>query len=59
MILKAYSLLMKNRHPSREEIIREMDDNLCRCGSYSRIIRAIQAAADRMKGEKRGNEPVP
>lgn len=59
MILKAYSLLMKNRHPSREEIIREMDDNLCRCGSYSRIIRAIQAAAGRMKGEKRENEPIP
>ena len=59
MVLKAYGLLMKNRHPSREEIIREMDDNLCRCGSYSRIIRAIQAAAGRMKGEKRENESIP
>jgi aerobic-type carbon monoxide dehydrogenase small subunit (CoxS/CutS family) len=45
MILNAVGLLHKNPKPSREEIIAEMDDNLCRCGSYNRIIDAIQTAA--------------
>ena len=45
MILNAYSLLLKNPHPTREEIIESLDDNLCRCGSHTRIIRAVQTAA--------------
>jgi aerobic-type carbon monoxide dehydrogenase small subunit (CoxS/CutS family) len=45
MILTAYALLLQNRHPSREEIIRGMDDNLCRCGAHKRIIEAIQGAS--------------
>ena len=50
MILKAYSLLRGSPRPTREEIIRGMDDNLCRCGSHVRIIEAIQTAAREMKG---------
>ena len=50
MILNAYSLLLKNPQPSKEEIIQQMDENLCRCGSYARIIQAIQSASRRMKG---------
>ena len=50
MILNACSLLLKNPEPSEAEIIRQMDDNLCRCGSYNRIIQAIQSASRRMKG---------
>jgi aerobic-type carbon monoxide dehydrogenase small subunit (CoxS/CutS family) len=50
MILNAYSLLMKNPDPSREEIILGMDDNLCRCGAHTRIIQAIQTAARNMAG---------
>ena len=50
MILNAYSLLLKNPHPTEEEIIQHMDHNLCRCGSHTRIIQAIQAAAEEMKG---------
>jgi aerobic-type carbon monoxide dehydrogenase small subunit (CoxS/CutS family) len=50
MILTAYALLQKNSNPSESEIIYAMDDNLCRCGSYRRIIRAIQTAATEMKG---------
>jgi aerobic-type carbon monoxide dehydrogenase small subunit (CoxS/CutS family) len=50
MILNAYSLLHQNPAPTREEIIRGMEDNLCRCGSYGRIIEAIQSAAAEMKG---------
>jgi carbon-monoxide dehydrogenase small subunit len=50
MILKAHSLLLENPHPAREEIIQEMDKNLCRCGSHIRIVQAIQTAAKEMKG---------
>lgn len=47
MILNAYSLLLKNPHPTRQEIIESMDDNLCRCGSHTRIILAVQTAAEK------------
>jgi aerobic-type carbon monoxide dehydrogenase small subunit (CoxS/CutS family) len=50
MILNAYALLLKKPKPAREDIIRHMDDNLCRCGSHTRIIAAIQEAAAAMKG---------
>jgi carbon-monoxide dehydrogenase small subunit len=45
MIMNAYSLLLRNPDPSREEIIAGMEENLCRCGSYNRIVDAIQTAA--------------
>ena len=47
MILNAYSLLLRNPHPTRQEIIESMDDNLCRCGSHTRIILAVQTAAEK------------
>ena len=50
MIMNAYGLLLENPRPSRSEIIDFMDDNLCRCGTYGRIIDAIQAAAQEMAG---------
>lgn len=50
MIMNAYALLLKTPRPTREEIVRHMDDNLCRCGSYPRIVEAIQQAAGAMKG---------
>jgi aerobic-type carbon monoxide dehydrogenase small subunit (CoxS/CutS family) len=50
MILKACSLLLKTPQPSREQIIKGMDQNLCRCGSYPRVVQAIEAAAREMKG---------
>jgi carbon-monoxide dehydrogenase small subunit len=49
MILSAYALLLKNPKATREEIVRHMDDNLCRCGAHNRIIEAIQTAAPAMK----------
>lgn len=52
MIIQAYSLLLKNPRPNRKEIIQSMDENLCRCGSHTRIIQAIQTAAKEMKGGK-------
>jgi aerobic-type carbon monoxide dehydrogenase small subunit (CoxS/CutS family) len=45
MILSAYALLLRTPRPTRAEIVRHMDDNLCRCGSHVRIIDAIQEAA--------------
>lgn len=53
MILNAYALLSEVRTPSEAEIIRGMDDNLCRCGSHVRIVKAILAASKEMKGGRR------
>jgi aerobic-type carbon monoxide dehydrogenase small subunit (CoxS/CutS family) len=50
MILNAYSLLLKNARPNRTQIIEGMSGNLCRCGTYPRIIDAIQEAATEMRG---------
>lgn len=50
MILSAYGLLLKNAKPNRQQIIEGMEGSLCRCGSYSRIVDAIQAAAAEMSG---------
>jgi len=50
MILNAYGLLLRNPEPTSEEIINGMEGNLCRCGAHVRIIRAIETAAQEMKG---------
>jgi aerobic-type carbon monoxide dehydrogenase small subunit (CoxS/CutS family) len=50
MILTAYAFLLKNPKPTRAAIVEAMEDNLCRCGSYRRIVEAIQAAAAGMNG---------
>ncbi len=52
MVLNAYSLLLKNPQPTREEIIEGMEYNLCRCGAHVRIIRAIESAAQETKGAR-------
>jgi isoquinoline 1-oxidoreductase alpha subunit len=44
-IMRAADLLANNPDPSREEIIAHMSTNICRCGTYSKIISAIQRAA--------------
>ena len=53
MILNAYSLLLNNPRPSHKDIIQNMDENLCRCGSYNRIIEAIKTAAKEMNGGRK------
>jgi aerobic-type carbon monoxide dehydrogenase small subunit (CoxS/CutS family) len=50
MILKAYSLLVSNPTPTRQDIVYGMEDNLCRCGAHVRIVEAIQTAAKALKG---------
>ena len=52
MIMTATSFLLKNPSPSIEEIKEGMEDNLCRCGAHVRIIEAVHAAAEEMKGGK-------
>ena len=44
-IMKAAELLSKNKQPSRDEIVQHMNSNICRCGTYPRIVRAVQRAA--------------
>jgi isoquinoline 1-oxidoreductase alpha subunit len=44
-IMQAAALLAKNKHPKREQIVAHMNGNICRCGTYQRIVRAIQRAA--------------
>ncbi|WP_235296498.1 (2Fe-2S)-binding protein [Portibacter marinus] len=45
-IMQAVALLNKNSNPSREEIVGYMKGNLCRCGAYMRIIKAIEKASE-------------
>src|SRR5205814_9066192 len=45
MIMSASALLSKNPKPNRAEIISSMNGNICRCGTYQRIVEAIQIAS--------------
>jgi len=45
-IMSAAALLKKNPHPTEEQITQAMNGNLCRCGTYERIRKAIRRAAD-------------
>ena len=50
MIMSGVALLSKNPNPNEQEIIRSMEGNICRCGTYPRIVTAIRKAAQAMKG---------
>jgi aerobic-type carbon monoxide dehydrogenase small subunit (CoxS/CutS family) len=50
MIMSGVALLAKNIQPTSADIVRSMEGNICRCGTYSRIISAVQKAAATMKG---------
>lgn len=50
MIMNAYGLLQKNPRPTRDEIIQGMENNLCRCSAYKRIIEAVETASVQMGG---------
>src|SRR5262245_14864462 len=45
MIIRTVALLAKNKNPSVAEIKKALVDNLCRCGTHLRMIRAVQRAA--------------
>ncbi len=49
-IVRAYALLTKNPRPKRQEIISALAGNLCRCGTYPRIVKAVELASKMMEG---------
>ncbi len=49
MVVAVAALLQDNTDPSRDEIRRALDGNLCRCGTYPRIFEAVETAAARMR----------
>ena len=54
MVVRATALLEENPRPSDEEILEAMEGNLCRCGGYSRIVRAIRRATELAESPQRG-----
>ena len=50
ILITAKALLDDNPAPSQQEIAVALDDNICRCGSHARILRAVERAAARMRG---------
>ena len=44
-IMQAATLLAKNKKPTREQIVQHMNGNICRCGTYQRIVKAVQRAS--------------
>lgn len=55
MIMSAVGLLNENPSPSEDEIRHGIEGNLCRCTGYHNIVKAIDYAASKMRGE----EPAP
>ncbi len=49
ILISAKGLLDRNPSPSRAEIVAALDDNICRCGSHVRILRAVERAARVMR----------
>jgi carbon-monoxide dehydrogenase small subunit len=55
MIMSSIALLQENANPTDEEIRHGIEGNLCRCTGYHNIVRSVEYAAARMRGE----EPPP
>jgi aerobic-type carbon monoxide dehydrogenase small subunit (CoxS/CutS family) len=51
MIVSGAGLLKKNPHPTQAEIKEAMEGNVCRCGTYPRIVAAVQMAARTAGGQ--------
>jgi len=49
IIVSAKALLDKNPAPTRAQIAQALDDNICRCGSHNRIMRAVEKAAAQIR----------
>ena len=50
MVMAVVALLRANPNPTDADIARTLDRNVCRCGTFPRIVQAIHAAADRLRG---------
>jgi nicotinate dehydrogenase subunit A len=53
MIMSAVGLLQAKAEPNEREIVHAMQGNICRCGTYPRVVRAVQKAASAMKAGAR------
>lgn len=51
MVITSVALLSNNINPTRKEILDALDNNICRCTGYIKIIEAIEIASFKMKGE--------
>ena len=51
-IMSAYALLQKNKNPNTEQIKDALSGNICRCGEYTKILKAVKTAAAELRGEK-------
>jgi len=56
MIMSGVGLLQKNPRPTEAEIVRLMEGNVCRCGTYPRIVAAIRRAASDSEARKGGTQ---
>jgi isoquinoline 1-oxidoreductase alpha subunit len=52
MILSGVALLRANSNPSEQQIVEHMQGNICRCGTYPRIVAAVRRAAIAMQGKR-------
>ena len=59
MIMSSVALLQKNSDPSAAEIAQSLQGNICRCGTQTRIVAAVQQAAKAMRGSRRWANPKP
>ncbi len=50
MLMGGAALLSENPSPSRDDIVKAMNGNICRCGTYARILKAIEQAATAIQG---------
>ena len=48
-LMAAASLLARNAAPTDEDVVRALSGNLCRCGTYPKIVRAVRRAADTLR----------
>jgi nicotinate dehydrogenase subunit A len=49
MIMATVGLLRTNPNPSEQDVARLLDGNVCRCGTYPRIVRAVRLAAEQLR----------
>ncbi len=50
MLMSGVALLAKNAAPTAQDVVQAMEGNICRCGTYQRIVLAVLKAADALKG---------